>query len=95
MGRGQNEVLTGALQGRGASDLREPETRTGPDWTMGRRGSKRGGDPESPTDETCPQGAYEHGRDHWKQGRWDPSRNRRKVLLDGCQLQVRCWSVQD
>ncbi|XP_045881089.1 PDZK1-interacting protein 1 isoform X2 [Meles meles] len=33
------------------------------------------------------QGAREHGHDHWKQGRWNPGRNRWKVLLNGGQLQ--------
>lgn len=64
---------------------------------MGRRGYNKGGDPESSTDESCPQGAREHGRDRWQQGRWDPGRNGRKVLLDGGQLQVRCsrgWAIR-
>ncbi|XP_043430845.1 PDZK1-interacting protein 1 isoform X1 [Prionailurus bengalensis] len=34
------------------------------------------------------KGAHEHSHDRWKQGRWNPGRNRRKVLLDGGQLQV-------
>ncbi|XP_045333212.1 PDZK1-interacting protein 1 isoform X2 [Leopardus geoffroyi] len=34
------------------------------------------------------KGAHEHSHDRWKQGRWNPGRDRRKVLLDGGQLQV-------
>lgn len=55
----------------------------------GKEGEQEGRDPGGPTDEPHPQGAREHGHDRWKQGRWNPGRNRWKVLLDGGQLQVR------
>lgn len=49
--------------------------------------------------EPCPQGAPELCHAHRKQGRRDPDRDGRKVLLNGGQLQVRCsrgpWGPQD
>ena len=90
-GWGLNWVLTGALPER-ASAL--GLVRTGAQkralLDMEGKGNKRGKDPESPTDEPCPQGAPELRHAHRKQGRWDPGRDGRKVLLNGGQLQVRC-----
>lgn len=37
----------------------------------------------SPADPILLQGTWEHGDDHWKQGRWGPGGNGWQILLNG------------
>ncbi|XP_041594880.1 PDZK1-interacting protein 1 isoform X1 [Vulpes lagopus] len=80
----------------GAQTLRRGPCRPGQPAALDARPNRCGCVPGPRGNRLCCQpllvpgraGACEHGHDRCKQGRWDPGRNRWKVLLDGGQLQV-------